>query len=124
MFAVLLLAIVPMEDVFVDTVDVIEINRVHRREDGHECLSQVIFWVWVPEDRDWRTLDWRLLKTHAQIPCDETAVWIDNDGLLRKVRTKSLRWTRTWNDPEINDRSILSECRRRKLSQPVRREAK
>lgn len=114
MFA-FLLAILPSPDVAVDVVDVVEINHVCDRWTGKEHLVQAIYWRWIPEDRDWRVVDWRLLRTEHQRPVCGQSVWIDGDR-LRKVRAAAVIETWTCYDPELDDRRILSECRRWKLS--------
>lgn len=125
----LLLAIVPIEDVVCDRVDVIEVNHFYD-DQGRLVFDQAIFYDWSPDHGRYQVRAWTLIKGPHQLPTRDwarddvryTATWADGE-LVRRVQAASLRETWTQFDPELVEREWLPQKRRLGLSQPARRPA-
>lgn len=121
--ALLLLAILPREDVAEDRVDVVEVNHFYDCE-GRLVFDQLIFYDWCPRAERHQVRAWRLMKTPSQLPqrnwggVGYLAVWQDGE-VLRRVHAASLRETWTQYDPELLEREWLAKEKRRELHKPA-----
>jgi hypothetical protein len=110
----------PIDDVPRDRVDLIEINHFHD-DHGRLVFSQVIYYEWSPEHGRHQVQAWRLLKSSQQRPTrdfasgDYVSAWIDG-GVLREVRSSTMRETWTQYDPELVEREHLAKEKRRDLA--------
>jgi len=115
----LLVSIIPYDNVVVDEVDVTEINHFHD-ENGRLVFDQIILYRWSYRDSRHYVVAWRMLKTSAQVPRYDVrrkmyvATWHDTqDGdVLRRVISKSVRVTFTQHDPELSERQFLPKEKR------------
>lgn len=103
-----------------DHVDIIELN--HKFDDaGRETFQQYIFYEWDARAGRFQVRAWRIRKDHAIWPHYDfharcyRLTWFD-DARLRVVRANSCIETWTYHDPEILERGILPNERRRGLS--------
>lgn len=122
----LLIAIVPVDNVVRDEVDLIEINRFY-----DECcklvFEQVLFYRWHEHEGRHHIHAWRMLKSPGQVPQSDkqnggyVTRWNDTQegGIWREVRCKSIRESWTQIDPELIDREAFPRDRRRGLSRPM-----
>lgn len=123
MIILLLLSIVPHEDVIRDSVDLMELNHFYD-EQGRLVFDQIIFYDWDKENERFQVRAWRMVKSPNQIPQRDwqndgyKALWLDNEG-LRLVISKSIRETWTQYDPELVEREFLPKERRRDLTKPI-----
>lgn len=119
----LLLSIVPAEDVARETVDFVEVNWFYD-EQGRLVFQQAIFLDWNPDYCCEDVRASRLIKSPGQVPRFDrvhgcyVATWQDGE-LLRSVRAKAMRetWTQEGvaGDPELNAREVLPKEHRREL---------
>jgi hypothetical protein len=143
--ALLLLSIVPRDDVARETVDLAELNH-HYDEHGRHVWDQVIFYDWGPpytgpiepvrlwcqeeegeplgpvKNDSWRfqVRTWRLVKNLNIIPQRD---WerggyrsLWQDGeVLRDVQAKAFRETWSQDDPELIERLYLPKAQRKEL---------
>lgn len=65
--------------------------------------------------RDWRWQNDKNLPVQVR-PGLWLACWNDNDGRMRVVYTRSVRFTRTKQDVELEERAKLPEYKRRRLA--------
>ncbi len=113
----------PLEDVMVESVDLIEINHCYD-ENGTHVFDQILFYDWSPSDRQYHVRAWRMLRHPSQIPHRDPisgkfeATWYDS-WVLRRVRATTIRETWTQYDPEVVARSDLPKELRRELLRPV-----
>jgi hypothetical protein len=113
----------PIEDVVVESVDLIEVNHCYD-EEGKHVFDQVLFYDWSAQDRQYHVRAWRMLKHPSQIPYRDTvsgryeATWHDG-WVMRNVRATTFRETWTQHDPEVAARSQLPKELRRELIRPV-----
>lgn len=109
----------PLELVLEQQVDLIEINHFYE-EDGKHAFDQLIFYEWCPRECRNQVLAWRLVKGQTQIPLrdwdrgDYCCVLCEN-GVLRSVRSAALRESWTQYDPEVLERDIFPQEKRREL---------
>jgi hypothetical protein len=123
MIALLLLSIIPQPYPVTDSVDVIEKNHFYD-DDGKLTFSQWIFWKWNARDSRYDVVDWRLVQGPTALSDASTlAFWDQKDQVTRRVRTVSWRETWTQYDREAENRKILPESQRRKLTTPKSRKA-
>ena len=89
-------------------------------EHGRLVFDQVIFYDWCDTQCRYNVCAWRMLKRAAQHPERDwkngayEAVWHEN-GVLRRVRAKSMRESWTQYDPELIERDFLPKEHRREL---------
>ena len=113
----LLLSILPREDVVRESVDLIEHNRFYDN-DCRLVFEQQIFYTWNRGRYD--CVSWRLVKNPNQVPIRDwqgggyTALWQDGE-VLRKVHSPAIRETWTMHDPELAEREYLPKERRKEL---------
>jgi hypothetical protein len=113
----------PMDDVVVESVDLIEVNHCYD-EEGKHVFDQVLFYDWSAQDRQYHVRAWRMLKHPSQIPYRDTvsgryeATWHDG-WVMRSVQATTFRETWTQHDPEVAARSHLPKELRRELIRPV-----
>ena len=65
----------PIEDVVVESVDLIEINHCYD-EAGKHVFDQILFFDWSTQDGQYHVRAWRMLKHTSQldVPADSLAV--------------------------------------------------
>jgi hypothetical protein len=118
--ALLLLALVPADDVVCDRVALIEVNHFYD-EQGRLIFDQAIFYDWCPERERYQVRAWQLIKGPGQLPTRDwarggwSATWKDGE-ILRRVQAASMRETWTQYDPELLEREWLPTQRRLGLS--------
>jgi hypothetical protein len=144
--SLLLLSIIPHDDVLRDSADLVEINHFYD-EHGRLVFDQVIWYDWAPpytgpltddvqtrfvdetEDiraDDWRfqLRAWRLVKNPNIMPVRDwqrggySSFWEDGNQGMRLVNAKSIRETWTQEDPELYERRFLPKEKRRGLKEP------
>lgn len=98
--------------------DLIELN--HKLDDqGSYCFSQIILWNWKPEVCRHHVEGWWIVDREKlnMMPTRSNAGWtvyrIDQNGVLSRVAARVFRETTTTNDPEMDDRRVWHETRRR-----------
>jgi hypothetical protein len=117
--ALLLLSIVPRDDVARETVDLAEVNH-HYDENGRWVFDQVIFYDWSPGDERYTVRAWRLVKNPNILPQRDwerggyRSLWYDG-GVLRNIHALSFRETWSQTDPELVERLYLPKERRKEL---------
>jgi hypothetical protein len=113
----------PVEDVVVESVDLIEINHCYDGE-GKHVFDQILFYDWSTQDRQYHVRAWRMLKHPSQVPHRDSvtglyeATWYDS-RVLRRVLATTVRETWTQYDPEVAARSQLPKELRRELLRPT-----
>lgn len=129
LLAAALLALTPTDTAVVDRVDCVEVNHFFD-EHGKRIFDQAIYYDWNPYEGRYVVVAWRIIKSRDMLPIhdhqrgDWFAVWHDSlDDVLREVRTRSVRETRTQYDPELIERETLPKEERRELSRPPKRRA-
>jgi hypothetical protein len=119
MLAILLLSIVPRDDVARESVDLIELNHFFD-EHGRLVFDQVIFYDWSEADARYQCRAWRLVKNPAQLPERDwasgnyVAKWQDGEQ-SRHIISRAIRETWTQEDPELIEREYLPKERRKEL---------
>jgi len=120
-----LFAITPLLDSRHHRVDLVEVNHLYN-DMGEHVLDQVIFWDWCFNSRRHQVRDWRLLRGAAS-PSGRACygpqrlwpfgwqVTLLDDGGMRHVYATAIRETWTQYDPEMAERNVLEEQKRRKL---------
>lgn len=112
----------PQETAVKDQVDLVEINHFYD-DQGRLVFDQVIYYNWCFQTDRYQVRDWRLLKDPFQIPLRDwrdggySSEWRDpkqRDG-LRSVRSTSVRETWTQYDPELEEREVLAQEKRKEL---------
>lgn len=115
----LLIGIIPHDDVPIDHVDLIEINHFYDGC-GKLVFTQQIFWDWCPPRCRFEVRAWRMHKSDWQNPRwdwernDAFSIWQDGDT-LREVRAKATRTSYLQFDPELYEREITPKELRREL---------
>ncbi len=122
--ALLLLSIVPREDVAIrETVDLAERNFFYD-DQGRLVFEQLILSDWSDKHERFDVRAWRLIKVPTQVPVRDWDVggyrllWMDGER-LRDVRIRSYVETWTMHDPELAAREILEKELRRGLREPT-----
>jgi hypothetical protein len=119
--AALLTLIIPL-DAVVDRVDIAEINHVIDPETGNETA---VYWVWWRWERHgtsegYYVADWRL---YAEVPQPTKGIqqWYDKKSrCLRWVESRLTVESWLYYDVEVENRKLLPESKRRRLSDPKR----
>ena len=131
MIAALLLALLPSDGIRRDSVEMAEFNVVATHDSV--SIAQLILWdgVELSDGFAWRCRDWRAFPAQRSAEGMVTVAWPSierrgqggvlrwfdhHDTCWREVHAKSLRWTLTRHDPEIDDRAYLPLGERRKLT--------
>lgn len=101
-----------------DRAELVEINHFYS-EDGMKTFDQVIFYDWDDKACRFQVVDWRLIKKGFQCSKDVdrnlfVTTWLDHDQ-HRKVVSPLFRETWTQVDPELQERHVFPQDRRRKL---------
>ena len=134
--AILLLSIIPRDDVARETVDLVEVNHFYD-EQVRLVFTQIIFYDWQGYDsrpdgvlvhgERYQVRAWRLAKNPAQLPQRDwenggySAFWQDGEQ-TRFVRALSFRETWLQADVELIEREVLAKERRKELrTLPLRR---
>jgi hypothetical protein len=111
------IVVLPRDNVLRESCDVIHVNA-YFDELGREVFTQAIFLEVNGEREDVRA--WRLIKDPSQLPVkdhergDYECTWQDGD-VLRQVRTKSVVFSWTQWDIELEMREKLPKEKRRGL---------
>ena len=98
-----------------DLTATVEVNRFYN-EQGSLIFTQLI-WL----DESGVVIAWRLVKTPSMLPAldrprgEYVVTWHDGE-VLREVRSRSLKETWTQYDPEVQQRDVVPQCRRRELT--------
>jgi hypothetical protein len=132
--ALLLLGIIPHDDVARETVDLAELNHFYD-EYGKLVFDQVIFYDWAPpyagpfppettpiivEHWRFQVRAWRLVRNPSIIPQRDwerggyRSLWYEGEQ-LRDIHAASFRETWTQYDPELVERQYLPKERRPEL---------
>lgn len=105
-------------DVVSDYVDMVEVNHFFDKQ-GRLIFDQVIFWEWNSSESRFHVRAWRLVKSPSQIPRRDGQLhrccWHDGE-VFREVTCRHVSETWTQYDPELLERNILPQDRRRDLS--------
>jgi hypothetical protein len=113
------------DHVVTDKVDLIELNHFYD-DNGALVFDQVIFWDWHPfvpgrEGGEFVVRAWRLSKLERPMATVRdwrrggyTLIFLDG-GVIRKIRAPSFRETWTQYDPEMQNRKMWPEDKRRGL---------
>ena len=120
--AVILLLLISGDGVLRDNCELIEFNETYTEDGQLLVLRQIIFWGWqdckrgIGDDSPgFRVIDFRL-RRRADWPTltGDVVRWHDQ-GRLREVRFKAVRYTWTLYDPEVFDRHRLARDSRQGL---------
>lgn len=120
--ALLLLTVLPREDVVRETCDLVELNHFYD-ENGKLVFDQTIFYDWgYPVPARYNVRAWRLVKHESQLPHPYygggprmyRALWLDGE-CNRLIYSPSYRETWTQYDPELLEREVLPKEMRREL---------
>jgi hypothetical protein len=120
-----LLATTPIADARHHRVDVVEVNHLYN-DMGEHVLDQVIFWDWCFNAGRYQVRDWRLLRgassPSGRVCYGPQRLWpfswqvtLLDDGGVRRIYARAVRETWTQYDPEMAERNVLEEQKRRKL---------
>jgi len=126
--ALLLLGIIPHDDVVRESVDLVELNHFYD-EHGRLVFDQVIFYDWSPGDSRYMVRAWRLVKNPNILPVRDwdrggyRSLWQDGEQ-LRDIHALSFRETWTQYDPELVEREFLPKERRKELRTTTPRKLK
>lgn len=110
------LALLPHDaGIVTERVDAAEINVLLQHVEGglwnqeevRESLRQIIFWT------DGVVRQWTIDRGHAWHAPGE--IIFTESGTIYRVRYGTLRITRGFDDPEVENRSVLSETKRVRL---------
>lgn len=112
--AFFVIAVAPQDDIIIDRVDMIEVNRYYDGQ-GKLIFTQLIFWDYSPSRGEFIVRDWRMMKCHMR-RWSNGFMWIDERDQLRHVRGRTFFESWTQIDPEIENRKKLPVDDRRKLS--------
>jgi hypothetical protein len=110
----LLLCVLPLDDVRRDTVDVIELNHVYN-DCGAATITQWVFWE--QSGGELRVVAWRLCKPRMVVERHRDGyrlLWHDGET-LREVRAACYRESWTQHDVEVTDREAWPKESRREL---------
>ncbi len=119
-FALLFLAMPPKGPILIDRCDLIEVNHVYDPSSGRQILSQFIFWDWIPSQRRFRVVDWRMLPADFVLQREDLGwllLWHDG-GDFRKCSSHSFLESYTPIDIELAERRVWPQNKRRRLLQP------
>ena len=107
--------LLPASEPVVTDCDWVEVNAVHRPEDGSEAFVQLIY------QADGNIIAWRMVRDPRFIPVRRgefyEAVWTD-EGILRRVRTRHRCYTWETVDREIDEKVKWPADKRRGLGTP------
>lgn len=116
MIALLLLSIVPHDDVIRESCDVLWLEHFYD-EQGRLVFDQLIFLDWTGERYDVRA--WRLIKHPIQLPFRDPsgryAVLFQDGETTRRIEALSFRESWDQYDPELHEREKLPKEFRREL---------
>ena len=112
---------IPRSPVLEDRVDVMELNWCYNSETGRLNFVQLIFWEWKNqfEGGHYVVVDWRMAdREKPPIFRKEGGMYVlifkDRD-CWRSVKSKSVRYTWTYYDPEVDNRKEFAREFRRGL---------
>lgn len=116
MIAILLLAVIPTQEVITDTVDLVEVNHFFD-DNAKPVFTQLIWYNW--DGERFRVVAWRMSQGQRMRPvksgCQWVARWRDGET-ERQVIALSFRETWTQFDPELREREWLPKEKRVGLS--------
>lgn len=107
-------AILPLPGVVSERVDLIERSHVHCPDDGHCVLIQWVFYEWDYDGGRHRVIAWRFDR--GQFKRSGNALIGTDNETLRKIEALSFRERWDMFDPEIEDRALWPQEKRRGLS--------
>jgi len=117
--ALLAFAVLPHAPrVIVDRVDRIDLNHVQCPLTGAETIYQVIYWRWDSARSCYVVGAWRLADQPSARFKRVNRGWVETreDGPVRReIHAEQLRETRTFVDPEFEDRAVLPAAMRHGL---------
>lgn len=117
----LLLSIIPHDQVVRDSYDSVELNH-YFDEEGRAIFDQIIFYKWRDIYAGDDIVDWRLVKQWGHIPQRDRQqggyIMIFDEDPTRVVRAKSFEETWTQHDPELTGRDTLPKEFRENLTRP------
>jgi hypothetical protein len=122
MWIATLLAFLPLDEIILDSVDVVELNHVICPTNGNEQGAYWVWWRWQVVDgtADYYVADWR---RYSDVPRPKDGVqefWDSKAKVKRRIESKVFCETWTFYDRESEDRKRLPESRRRKLRSEYR----
>lgn len=123
--ALIALAIVPVQDVARDRVDLVEVNHFFD-DQGRKVFDQAIFYDFCTATERFQVRAWRLVKDQSQLPERDwehggyAILWQDGET-VREVRAAMVRETWTQVDVELLEREILPQNKRKGLSAPCQK---
>lgn len=98
--------------------EICEHNSLYDGE-GRLTFRQLIWWSHSECSERFTVDDWRLDNDGRYVPCKTRHGWqslfIDRDGVFRRVRTRSAFRSWTMHDPELENRIVLPTDERRGL---------
>jgi hypothetical protein len=123
-----MLSIIPIQDIIVESHDLVEINHFHDiGGDNRHIFDQIIYYDWEKTGlrvERYQVIAWRLLKNENQKPIRDgdgyyTAYFKDEKcgGKLRKVMCRAFRETWTQEDVELIEREFLPMDQRKELKE-------
>ena len=113
MWAVLLLAVIPHQNLTVDGVERLELNNFYDLE-GRLVFTQLVGWESDNHCRFWMMAKDQVHISRDRLRGDWTATWVDTHK-PRMIRANSFSETWTQVDVELEDRAYFPTERRRPL---------
>ena len=122
MIYLLLLSVVPYNDVARERVDVLEVNHFYD-EQGRLVFDQLIGYDWSPDEARDQIRDWRLIKHQSWVPVYNHRtkyheVMTMDGELIRVIRATMIRESWTQYDPELLERDFLPKEHRKLFYTP------
>jgi hypothetical protein len=118
MIAALLMALLAEPPIVFERCDLIELNVVYCGETGRESFRQLIFWEEIWPDARLHVREWRIVRNPSQYPLKNGVEWravVVEDEKITVIRAPTYRETWTTFDPELAERDVLPDNRRKKL---------
>ena len=108
----------PSPFVMSGSAQVIELNHFYRRDSNDPSFSQLILWRWHswPPPGDFYVSDWMMVNPDSVLITDRfdkiRVTWRGKGGICYDFHCHTFRETRTFNDPEVDDRQRRPESKR------------
>lgn len=99
--------------------DLVELNHFHCMDNGR-VITQLIFWDWSDDHKQFIVREWRMVKKDTMIPVRRSnpsryvMLWHDENRLVRVIASNMIE-THTGYDPERLNLMICDERHRKKL---------
>ena len=123
-FAVILISLIPRQEIPTDQVDWVELNHVHD-EAGKPTFTQYIVWRYYWDRQRWHVVAWvivsddtprpRRLWRHGGSRLPGWELVLDHKDVLRRLRFRTYNESHSLYDPEMADRALLPMEARRGL---------